>query len=140
MNALYSKALFSAFPLLYKGRTRPLSASLMSYGFACGDGRYELLERYSTKIEEHLRTLQANGTPRDKLPEAVQVKDLNGTLRMFLSAYDETLETLVKELSFHSESICDTCGKSDASLHTHEGRTRTLCAYHAERQRRAPDR
>lgn len=135
MNPTNTKALYAAAPLLYRGRTLPVSASLMSYGFSCGDGRFELLREYSEKLEAHLRAQHEAGVPLDKLPAAVHVKDLDGVLRLFLSFYDEVSEAVVRELAYHSETVCDVCGAGNAYPVELGGRTRTLCNFHATRAR-----
>lgn len=133
MNVNNTQQLFAACPILFRGRTLPASENLMAHGFLCGDGRFELLMKYAAKLEAHLVAQKAAGVAERELPMAVQVKDLNGTLRMILNRYDEMCEQVVAEIAYHSESVCDICGNGRASRVKRGNGHRTLCAYHASR-------
>lgn len=128
-----TEALIKACPILYRGRELPLSQNLMSLGFNCSDGWAELLKKYSAKLEAHLASRLAAGEPLERLPMAVQVKEDKGTLRLYLSSYDEVAEAVVREIAFHSESLCEICGAAGKFVAESK---RTLCRRHASAGRR----
>jgi len=43
MNKELSKKLYDDFPELYRGKDRPLTESLMCFGFECRDGWFQTL-------------------------------------------------------------------------------------------------
>lgn len=133
MNPQNTQALYSACPLLYRGRKLPLSTNLMAAGFGCGDGRFELLMKYSKKLESHLEALRAAGTPEADLPMAAQVRDHRGAVQLVLNRHDDVTEVVVAEIAYHSQSVCDACGNVKARPVDIDGRVRTLCHYHATR-------
>lgn len=129
-----TQALFAACPMLYRGRELPPSKNLMSLGVSCSDGWAAHLLKYSQKLEAHLQSLVDSGVPLERVPMAVQVREENGVLRMYLSAYDEVCNVVVREIAFHSESICEICGAAGDFV---EDSKRTLCRRHAHVGRRA---
>lgn len=129
-----ANTLFVACPLLYRGRELPLSKNLIPLGVSCSDGWAAHLLQYSQKLEAHLQSLVAAGVPLEEVPMAVQVREENGVLRVYLSAYDEVSDAVVREIAFHSESICEICGVAGGFV---EDSKRTLCRRHAHVGRRA---
>jgi hypothetical protein len=99
MNREHTQYLIENFPGLYAGVTKPLTESLMGFGFECGDGWFELLKELSEKLEPY-------GV------EAVQVKEKFGGLRFYLAggALDEVWD-LIDEAEDRSETICEACGE-----------------------------
>lgn len=128
MLSTSTQALFSACPILFRGHVLPASQNLMCFGFNCSDGRYSLLLKYAQKLEAHLQARREAGEALDSLPMAVHVKEDKGTLRMYLSSYDDVCDVVVREIAFHSESVCEICN-SPASYVPDLGRT--LCRRHA---------
>lgn len=51
MREELEKKLYNEFPLLYGGRNKPLTESLMGFGCECGDGWYDLLYELSSELE-----------------------------------------------------------------------------------------
>lgn len=47
-----TQQLFDAFPSLYRGRVKPIEESLMSFGYDCGSGWFDLICMLSQKIED----------------------------------------------------------------------------------------
>lgn len=97
MNAEHTKYLIEHFPNLYRGVTKPLTESLMGFGFECGDGWFELIKELSEKLE-----------PLGV--EALQVKEKWGTLRFYLTNATDEAWDLVEAAEEASESICEECG------------------------------
>lgn len=113
MNRANTKYLIEHFPKLYRGITKPVTESLMPFGFECGDGWFELIKELSEKLEPH-------GV------EAMQVKEKFGGLRFYLlgGASDEVWD-LIEVAEHRSEHICEECG---APGHSRGGSwIKTLC-------------
>ena len=98
MNAENTKYLIEHFPNLYRGVDKPLTDSLMGFGFECGDGWFELIKELSEKLE-----------PMGV--EAIQVKEKWGGLRFYLvgGAPHEAWD-LIEEAEEKAETICEACG------------------------------
>lgn len=128
MLSTSTQALISACPILYRGHELPASQNLMCFGFNCSDGRYSLLLKYSQKLEAHLQTRLDAGEALESLPMAVHVKEDKGTLRMYLSAYDDVCDVVVREIAFHSEAVCEICNSAGTYV---KDLRRTLCRRHA---------
>jgi hypothetical protein len=79
----------------------------LQFGFECGDGWADLLVELCTKIQSHLLTL-----PEQEVESihAIQVKEKYGTLRFYLSSYNEVLESLIEEATERSSKTCEVCG------------------------------
>ena len=60
MNRELTKKLCEKFPLIYRGRTQPITQNLMAFGFECGDGWYDLLYNLSEKLETITKDLSKN--------------------------------------------------------------------------------
>lgn len=130
MSPENQQKLYTAFPQLYRGRFRPLCESLMSYGFCCGDGWFDLVWMLSEDIE-NLARAEGRHPDSDDWPEAVQVKQKFGSLRFHLrsNSDSEQMRTLLDKARNVSETICEECGKA-GTLVKQDG-IRTLCAVHA---------
>lgn len=123
--------LFESYPILYGGKDKPLTKSLMAFGFECGDGWFELLDDLSRKIEEiNLKVAsppwyaKAWNWVRGKTPvavEAMQVKEKFGTLRFYYSGpasgkYRNAVLDLVSKAERLSETTCEACGSPAGKL------------------------
>lgn len=128
-----TQAIFKACPILFRGRELPLSQNLMALGFGCSDGWADVLMKYASKLEAHLQARLDAGESLESLPMAVHVKEDKGTLRMFLSSYDDVCDVVVRELAFHSECLCEICGSAGKFVAESK---RTLCRRHATAGRR----
>jgi hypothetical protein len=128
-----TQKLFDAFPHLYRGRIKSLQESLMSWGFTCGDGWFDLVWTLSQDIENSART--AGLEPQsNEWPEAVQVKEKFGMLRFHLKRTPLTTSykvvALIREAELRSAIICEECGKPLALIAGHE--LVLLCEEHAK--------
>jgi hypothetical protein len=81
----------------------------IAFYFECGDGWADLLVELCQNIQAHLNTL-----PKDVASEivALQVKEKFGTLRFYISHYDETLQSLIEAAAKKSAVTCEQCGKT----------------------------
>jgi len=122
-----TQKLFNSFPRLYRGRVKSVQESLMSIGFDCGDGWFDLIWTLSQKIEDMARKAglepQSNGWP-----EAIQVKQKMGTLRFYLDNPTETMTALIRKAEQDSAKTCETCGSPGSTVKG--SRVNTLCDNH----------
>jgi hypothetical protein len=115
MNDENTQRIIEACPSLYdsmeeerdKIGTQPFHP--IAFGFECGDGWADLLVELSEKIQAHLNTLSPEAAEQIV---ALQVKEKYGTLRFYVSYYDETIESLIQEASKKSAVTCEQCGKT----------------------------
>jgi hypothetical protein len=121
--------LFDVFPNLYRGRVKSIQESLMSFGFQCDDGWFDLIWNLSREIEDSATKDRIE--PRSETwPETVQVKEKFGTLRFQLRKPTEAMRTLIREAFEESEKTCEVCGMP--GFMTTENYVKTLCHDHAE--------
>lgn len=128
-----TQQLFDAFPYLYRGRVKPIEESLMSFGYDCDSGWFDLIYMLSQKIEDAARA--AGLEPQsDEWPEAIQVKQKYGSLRFYLKksplARSDEVATLKREAEECSTKTCELCGNPGTLV---AGcRVKTLCEDHAK--------
>ena len=117
MNKQNTEKLMKDFPTLYRGYTKPLTENLMSFGFECGDGWFQLLYDLSKKLVEI-----------DLELEAVQVKEKYGTLRFYVGAATDAAFDLIFAAEEKSSTICEVCGSIlGVKTGPDGGWVRTLC-------------
>ncbi len=76
MNKEHTELLFKNYPRTYCGKTKPITQSLIPFGFECGDGWFYPIRKLSAKIEALNIMLEQYNV---KI-EAVQVKEKYGQL------------------------------------------------------------
>jgi hypothetical protein len=118
----FETALVEHFPKLYKNMNGDPQQTCMSFGVAIDNGWFDLIWKLSEKIEPLID---------DENTYAEQVKSKFGTLRFYISMYDDgEIEKLVSEAEEKSFTTCEVCGE--------EGKQRTggwivtLCDKHWE--------
>lgn len=123
MSPENTQKLFDTFPHLYRGRVKSLQESLMSWGFTCGDGWFDLVWTLSQDIEDLARTTGLE-PHSDEWPEAVQVKEKHGMLRFHLKRTPLTTRykvvVLIREAELRSAIICEECGMPLVTVASHE--------------------
>lgn len=83
INNMWYKSIMDAYPILYRGKNKPDTKSLMCYGFGCGKGWERPLAKLSFLLEQ-----QNILNKKDRLViEAAQVKEKYGTLRYYYDIY-----------------------------------------------------
>ena len=108
MNVKNTEKLIEKYPEMYRGHTKPVTESLMCFGFECGDGWFELLDNLSNEITEYCKK------EKIEFPEVFQVKEKFGGLRFYLEAYEDDndgIEKLIDTYEILSENTCELCGK-----------------------------
>ena len=116
MNTENTKRVIDACPSLFatiKDEQEKMTNGEMffpiAFYFECGDGWADLLVKLCQNIQAHLNTL-----PKNVAAEivALQVKEKYGTLRFYVSHYDDTIESLIADASKKSGDTCEQCGKT----------------------------
>lgn len=102
--------LYSAFPGLYRGKDKTLQESMMSFGFDCGDGWFDLIWRLSNDIEAVVRREEIDPESSD-WPEASGIKQKFGTLRFHVRNANDEIMNLIDEALEESAMICEKTGK-----------------------------
>jgi len=114
--------LFKKYPKLYRQKDEPYTRSLMCFGFACGDGWYNILDTLSAEIQDRVDYINGEGKhayrkqwlPEDHvntIVEACQVKEKWGTLRFYFDGNDDFIEGLVSFAESLSAKTCEICGQ-----------------------------
>ena len=111
MNRQHTQTLFEKYPRLYCGRKMSLQENLMPFGFECGDGWFNLIDRLSDEIEKECQRLLREEELKEKdLPIAVQVKEKFGTLRFYMSYSTAEIEQMICKAENESNNTCERCG------------------------------
>lgn len=108
MSPEKTKELCERFPELYRGRTKPLTASLMSFGFECADGWFGIISELSQRIDD---LAKAAGLTGDGYPEAMQVKEKFGGLRFYVGPATDEIFAAIDAAEARSLKTCETCGQ-----------------------------
>ena len=116
MNIENTNKLFGDFPTLYGGKDEPLTQNLMSFGFECSNGWFDLIYELSQKIVE-----------LDPNCKALQVKEKFGGLRFYVGAATNDVFDLIDEHEDMSYGICESCGSTEDVTQTKRGWITTLC-------------
>lgn len=133
MNEENTKKLFDKFNFFHP--ETPVTESLMSFGFECGDGWFQLIwnlcENLEKQIEEELNELNPKEATKALLNndysfKVQQVKEKFGGLRFYISSGSDEIYNLIEEAENKSETICETCGKPGL-LSNDRGWVSTLC-------------
>jgi len=89
----------------------------MCWGFDCGDGWYDIIDKLCEKIQKHCDELQSKrfgkrGVSLDDMQvEATQVKEKWGTLCFYVSGADDTVYDMIDEAEKESSYTCEDCGE-----------------------------
>ena len=103
-----------------------LQATLMAFGFECGDGWIPLIEEMSEKIQDTLESRCPEHLDKFRI---LQVKEKFGTLRVYTNLYLDAIEDIIDEYVKLSSVTCEVCGNR-GSLHLIRGWFSTLCDKH----------
>lgn len=110
--------LVSKYPLLYANRHKDCRVTCMYWGFECGDGWFDLIDRLSSKLERILEDQKASGVSEEDLPKADQVKEKMGSLRYYLTYGTDEMYDIINEAERESENTCESCGKPGTMRNT----------------------
>ncbi len=116
MSPEKTKILFEKFSHLYAGRNLSIKENLMTFGFDCGDGWFDLLYRLSkdiVKIDPDCR--------------ATQVKEKFGGLRFYTELTSDACDKRISDAAEESHKTCERCGNKGTTTNLNGWRV-TLCA------------
>jgi hypothetical protein len=116
MNAQNTEKIFNEFSFFKPDR--PMTESLMCFGFECGDGWFELIYNLCERIEQI-------GYPIDF--EVVQVKEKFGGLRFYVHNGTDEIYKLISEAEAISYKTCEQCGAPASETQDTHGWISTLC-------------
>ena len=116
MNKENTMALIRKYPRLYCGVNKPITENLMSFGFECGNGWFDLIDRLSAELIAH-----------DPDAEAVQVKEKFGGLRFYTGGLIDGGYAIIGKYEDESYATCEVCGKEGSSRDANSYWIRTLC-------------
>lgn len=120
MRAELDKKLCETYPGLYRNRHTGPQQSSMAWGFACGDGWYDLIDVLSDLLTKHDPNIVAS-----------QVKEKFGGLRFYYGGKrDSYCDGAVGMAEAFSMISCDECG-APAKTGTQMGYVSTRCSKHA---------
>ena len=104
MNDDNTMKLFNDFPDFFKHKDN-LHASLMGFGFECGNGWFDLVYNLCSDIKKSY-----NGVIPDSF-YVVQVKEKFGGLRFYVTATTKEIHDLIHVAENESFYFCEHCGK-----------------------------
>jgi hypothetical protein len=96
---------------------KPLSESLMAFGFACDEGWFGIIENMCEKLSKIV--------PEDF--EILQVKQKFATLRVYPNIFRDDIEAIINEAETESETTCEICGSKEGKLDNTGGWWKTVC-------------
>ena len=106
MRKELQEKLYESYPILYSERNMDMRNSLMCFGFCCGSGWYDILDRLSKKIEGYNHTAK-----KPKQIRAVQVKEKLGTLRFYCGPTTDEVDGWIRDAEQETARTCEVCGK-----------------------------
>lgn len=123
MSPELDEKLVKKYPKIFADRYADMQTTAMCWGFECGDGWYNIIDRMCRLIQGHIdwrnsqreKLLQHN--PYDaEIPEeipqvvAAQVKEKFGTLRFYEDGGDEYTRGIISMAEAMSGVTCEVCG------------------------------
>jgi hypothetical protein len=132
MNQELTEKLFMRYPFLYADRNKPMTESLVCFGFEFSSGWFDLVNELSAALEKEIEQwIKENGQLTDEgymssdFPRAAQMKEKFGTLCFYMTHATDKMYELISEAEKKSETICEECSQP-GTLRT-KGWWRTLC-------------
>lgn len=127
MSPELDNKLVTKYPKIFANRYASPDKTAMCWGFECGDGWFDLIDKLCSEIQWHLDRNCKPGTPQFV---AAQVKEKFGTLRFYGDGGDDKIHNMIWFAESFSGKLCEQCG-SPAKVRD-GGWIRTLCDKHAQ--------
>jgi len=117
--------LCNKYPKLFIERDLPATETCMCWGFACGDGWFNILDKLCQNIQRHL---DWKNRDIEVVAQVVveQVKEKFGTLRFYYRGGDDYVRGLISMAESMTEVTCESCG-SGAKTDWNSGWVHTTC-------------
>jgi len=122
MNKKHTNYLFKKYPKLFPVKDRnDLKRSLMGFGFSCGDGWFELIDKLCGDIQKEIDDDEQN-----EQITVVQIKEKFGGLRYYSDYGTKKIFDLIRKAEEQSYKTCEECG-NPGKLRDDLGWWKTLC-------------
>lgn len=123
MNVKLQQKIFNDFPRLFK--RNGIRASPIDLGIDCENGWYKLIYELCQDLTRYLDNLPKQ-TFIDNI-KVEQIKEKFGTLRFYVSHYDDYTRERIQKAESQSWITCEICGGKKATLTVRGGYYQTLC-------------
>jgi hypothetical protein len=127
MNQELDKLLCEKYPKMMINRNRPMTETTMYWGFECGDGWFNIIDKLMGNIQHYIDWKNRDSEVVNQVT-VDQVKEKFGTLRFYYTGGDNYVQGLVSMAESMSSVTCDKCGNSGELRKG--GWLRTLCEPH----------
>lgn len=124
MNKELDAALCAKYPIIFAQRNSKSSETNMCWGFACGDGWYDLIDTLCNYISHYTIAIV------EEQVVATQVKEKFGTLRFYYTGGNRYVDGLVDMAEGMSAKICDVCGSPGDRVIINKSLVATRCKEH----------
>ena len=124
MKQELDKLLCEKYPKMMVNRNLPMMETCMCWGFACGDGWFNILDQLMGNIQHHI---DWKNKKEEVVPQVTldQVKEKFGTLRFYYSGGDDVIDGMVRMAESMSGVTCEECGSPGKRVGG--GWVRTMC-------------
>lgn len=120
MDQELQRQLRERYPVLLR---YPAGTVIAERGIETLDGWFALIDEALARIQRHA----AAGSFDDGLPAIRQIKEKLGSLRIYLSDYDDVIDAIREDAAHRSLAICERCGEP-GELVKGSGWLRVRCA------------
>ena len=114
------------YPKLFVNRNKSMTESAMHWGFECGDGWFNLIDKLCGTIQRYIDQNNKDQVTVD------QVKEKFGSLRFYTTGANQTITGMIWFAESMSSSICETCGQPGKSRG--KGWYYTACDQHTKEE------
>ena len=129
MKQELDELLCKRYPQMMVNRDKSMMETCMCWGFACGDGWFNILDQLMGNIQHHI---DWKNKKEEVVPQVTldQVKEKFGTLRFYYTGGDDVIDGMVTMAESISGVTCEECGSPGKRVGG--GWVTTLCEAHAE--------
>jgi hypothetical protein len=109
MTPELDKLLCEKYPKMLINRHKDMQETAMCWGFACGDGWFNILDQLMGNIQHHIDWKNKN---TEVVPQVTldQVKEKFGTLRFYYTGGDDYISGMVTLAESLTGVTCESCG------------------------------
>ena len=129
MNNELTNKLFNKYPKIFQGRFLPITQSLIPFGFECGNGWYNIINRLCSDLQWNTdNNNRPNKEGKYPYPQIVasQVKEKYGSLCFYVEGATIEQYAVISFVETLSGYICEKCG-SMKNIGQTQGWISTLC-------------